>query len=119
MNLTYLLVPHALSDEAAAQLSELFNDLALSFDGHYFAQINRYYDERRESERRAITGSSNSSSMTTRRSERPPAPASTHTLRARPSPTGAVANPSSPQPPRSPRHRCTPTRWLSGDDGAM
>ena len=51
MNLPYLLVPHPLSDEAAAQLSELFNDLALSFDGHYFAQINRYYDERRENER--------------------------------------------------------------------
>ena len=51
MTLTYLLVPHPLSDEAAAQLSELFNDLALSFDAQYFAQINRYYDERREDER--------------------------------------------------------------------
>ena len=51
MNLTYLLVPHALSDEAAAQLSELFNDLALSFDGQYFAHITRYYVERRQSER--------------------------------------------------------------------
>ena len=51
MNLPYLLVPYELSDEAAAQLSELFNDLALTFDGHYFAQINRYYDERRQSER--------------------------------------------------------------------
>ena len=51
MNLTSLLVPHPLSDEAAAQLSELFNDLALSFDGRYFAQINRYYDEQRENER--------------------------------------------------------------------
>ena len=51
MNLTYLLVPHALTDEAAAQLSELFNDLALSFDGQYFAQITRYDVERRQSER--------------------------------------------------------------------
>ena len=51
MTLTSLVVPRALSDEAAAQLSELFNDLAFSFDGQYFAQINRYYDERRESER--------------------------------------------------------------------
>ena len=51
MNLTYLPVPHELSDEAAAQLSELLNDLAFAFDGQYFAQINRYYDKRRESER--------------------------------------------------------------------
>ena len=47
MNLPYLLVPHELSDEAAAQLSELLNDLALAFDAQYFAQIRRYYDERR------------------------------------------------------------------------
>ncbi len=51
MNLPYLLVTHELSDEAAAQLSELLNDLAVAFDGQYFAQITRYYDERRESER--------------------------------------------------------------------
>ena len=51
MNLPYLLVPHELSDEAAAQLSELLNDLAVAFDGQYFAQIIRYYDERRENER--------------------------------------------------------------------
>ena len=62
MNLTYLHVPHELSDEAAAQLSEMFNDLAFSFDGHYFSQITRYkaslryasgtyYDERRDNER--------------------------------------------------------------------
>ena len=50
MNLPYLLVTHELSDEAAAQLSELLNDLAAAFDGQYFAQIIRYYDERRESE---------------------------------------------------------------------
>ena len=35
MNLPYLLVPHELSDEAAAQLSELLNDLAVAFDGQY------------------------------------------------------------------------------------
>ena len=51
MNLPYLLVTHELSDEAAAQLSELLNDLAFAFDGQYFAQIHRYYDERRECER--------------------------------------------------------------------
>ena len=48
MSLSYLLVTHEISDEAAAQLSELLNDLA--FDGQYFAQIRRYYDERRQSE---------------------------------------------------------------------
>ena len=51
MNLPYLLVPHELSDEAAAQLSVLLNDLAVTFDGHYFAQIIRYYDQRRDNER--------------------------------------------------------------------
>ena len=51
MNLSYLLVHHEISDEAAAHLSELLNDLAFAFDGQYFAQIRRYYDERRENER--------------------------------------------------------------------
>lgn len=51
MNLSYLLVPHQLSDEAAAQLSELLNDLAVAFHGQHFAQIIRYYDERRDNER--------------------------------------------------------------------
>ena len=51
MNLSYLVVHHEISDEAAAQLSELLNDLAFTFDGQYFAQIRRYYDERRENER--------------------------------------------------------------------
>ena len=51
MNLPYLLVTHELSDEAAAQLSVLLDDLAVAFDGQYFAQITRYYDERGESER--------------------------------------------------------------------
>ena len=45
-----LLVPYELGDQAAAQLSELLNDLAFTFDGQYFAQIRRYYDERRKSE---------------------------------------------------------------------
>ena len=48
MNLPYLPVTHELSDEAAAQLSELLNDLAVAFDGQYFAQIIRYYVERRQ-----------------------------------------------------------------------
>ena len=42
---------HEISDEAAAQLSELLNDPAVAFDGQYFAQIIRYYDKRRENER--------------------------------------------------------------------
>ena len=50
MSLSYLLVTHQISDEAAAQLSELLNDLAFAFDGQYFAQIRRYHDERRQSE---------------------------------------------------------------------
>ena len=45
MTLPYLFLPHQLSDEAAAYVSELLNDLAVAFDGQYFAQICRYYDE--------------------------------------------------------------------------
>ena len=44
-------LPHELSDEAAAHVSELLNDLAVAFDGQYFAQVRRYYDERRDIER--------------------------------------------------------------------
>jgi len=51
VSLDYLLVTHEISDETAAQLSELLNDLAFAFEGQYFAQIRRYYDERRENER--------------------------------------------------------------------
>ena len=51
MNLPCLPLPDELSDEAAAQLSEILNDLVFVFDGHYFAQIRRYYDERRDRER--------------------------------------------------------------------
>ena len=59
MNLPYLLVPHELSDEAAAHVSELLNDLAVAFDGQYFAQICRYYaelSERRDIERSCHDG---------------------------------------------------------------
>ena len=56
MNLTYLVMHHELSDEAAAHLSEIFNDLAVVFDGQYFAQISRYYDERRDTERSCHDG---------------------------------------------------------------
>ena len=45
MNLSYLVVPHELSDEAAALVSEILNDLAVVFDSQYFAQICCYYDE--------------------------------------------------------------------------
>ena len=50
MNRSHLVVHHEISDEAAAQLSELLNDLAFAFDGQYFSQIRRYYDERHENE---------------------------------------------------------------------
>ena len=40
-----------LSAEVATQLSEILNDLVFAFDGQYFVQIRRYYDERRECER--------------------------------------------------------------------
>ena len=59
MNLSYLVVPHELSDEAAAHVSEILNDLAVIFDGQYFAQIRRYYDElseRRDTERSCHDG---------------------------------------------------------------
>ena len=56
MNLPCLLVPQELSDEAAAQLSEFLNDLVFAFDGQYFAQIRRYYDERRDTERACRDG---------------------------------------------------------------
>ena len=45
MNLSYLVVPHEPSDEAAALVSEILNDLAVVFDSQYLAQICRYYDE--------------------------------------------------------------------------
>ena len=35
-NLPGLLVPHELSDEAAAHVSELLNDLVFAFDAQYF-----------------------------------------------------------------------------------
>ena len=59
MNLSYLLVPHQFSDEAAAHLFETLNDLAVVFDSQYFAQIRRYYDalsERRDTERSCQDG---------------------------------------------------------------
>ena len=56
MNRSCLVVHHEISDETAAQLSELLNDLAFTFDGQYFAQIRRYYDERREDERSCHDG---------------------------------------------------------------
>ena len=51
MNLAPLLVPHALSDDAAAQLSELLNDLAFSFECQHLVQIRRSYEELRQCER--------------------------------------------------------------------
>ena len=51
MNLSYLLVLHEISDEAAAQLCELLNDLVFSFEWQHLAQIRRYYKELRDIER--------------------------------------------------------------------
>ena len=42
---------HELSDEAAAQLCELLNDLAFAFERQYLAQTRRYYEALRDSER--------------------------------------------------------------------
>ena len=44
-------MPYELSDEAAGHICVLLNDLAVAFDGQYFAQIRRYYHERRDIER--------------------------------------------------------------------
>ena len=44
-------VPDELSDEAAAHLLEYLYGLASAFESQYFAQIDRYYVERRDSER--------------------------------------------------------------------
>ena len=44
-------VPDELSDEAAAHVLEYLYSLASAFENQYFAQVCRYYDERRESER--------------------------------------------------------------------
>ena len=44
-------VPDELSDEAAAHLLELLYGLAGAFENQHFAQICRYYDERRDIER--------------------------------------------------------------------
>ena len=44
-------VPDELSDEAAAHLLEYLYGLAGAFESQYFAQICRYYDERRDIER--------------------------------------------------------------------
>ena len=43
--------PEEISDEAAAHLLEYLYGLAGAFENQHFAQICRYYDERRESER--------------------------------------------------------------------
>ena len=55
-NLPYLLVPYEPSDEAAAYVSEFLNDLAVAFDGQYFTQIRRYYDECRDIDRSCHDG---------------------------------------------------------------
>ena len=49
-------VPDELSDEAAAHVLEYLYGLAGAFENQYFAQVRRYYDERRESERACHDG---------------------------------------------------------------
>ena len=49
-------VPDELTDEAAAHLLEYLYGLASAFETQYFAQICRYYDERREIERACHDG---------------------------------------------------------------
>ena len=49
-------VPDELSDEAAAHLLEYLYGLAGAFENQYFAQICRYYDERRALERACHDG---------------------------------------------------------------
>ena len=49
-------VPDELTDEAAAHLLEYLYGLAGAFENQHFAQICRYYDERRESERACHDG---------------------------------------------------------------
>ena len=56
MNLAPFLVPHTLSDEAAAQLCEFLNDLAFSFECQHLAQVRRYYEELRDIERSCHNG---------------------------------------------------------------
>ena len=56
VNLTYFVVHHELSDEAAAQLSELLNDLAFAFECQHLAQIRRYYEALRDIERSCHNG---------------------------------------------------------------
>ena len=56
MNLSYLIVHHEISDEAAAQLSELLNDLAFAFECQHLVQIRRYYEELRDIERSCHNG---------------------------------------------------------------
>ena len=49
-------VPEELSDEAAAHLLEYLYGLAEAFENQYFAQVCRYYDERRDIERACHDG---------------------------------------------------------------
>ena len=49
-------VPDELTDEAAAHLLEYLYGLAGAFENQYFAQICRYYDERRDIERACQDG---------------------------------------------------------------
>lgn len=49
-------MPDELTDEAAAHLLEYLYRLARAFENQYFAQICRYYDERRDIERSCHDG---------------------------------------------------------------
>ena len=104
MNLPDLLVPHELSDEAAAHVSELLNDLAPSPSTASTSRRSGATTPNSAnvatSNARATTGNSTSSKATTCRSESPAAPTSAEHPCARSPTTGALANSSSPRPPR-------------------
>ena len=118
VSLRFLLVHYELSDKAAAYVSELLNDLAVAFDGQYFAQVRRYYDERRDIDASARTDNSTSSTTTTSSSESP-APRAPGVGCAGESifTTTTVIIPITVAPP-CPPERTAPAQ-LSDDDGSM
>ena len=41
----YEFLPEEISDEAAVHLADIFMNIALSIESHYYGQITRYYKE--------------------------------------------------------------------------
>jgi len=46
-DLPLICLPTELSDEAAATLVEFLHELTAAIEGHYFAQLRRYYHQNR------------------------------------------------------------------------